>query len=494
MAQMIKPLFLESILVFGILLIFFLDLFLPRNRKSILGISTLILSLIAFILSLSLDLQGTILSQNFVNDSFAITLKQIFLISTIIAVLGSIEYASESLTGREGEYFLLLLFSLVGMMIVVSSRELLLLFVGFELMSIPLYALSGFSKENPRSAEGAIKIFLFGTVSSAVLLLGIGIFFALTGTTTWSPLGSSTVMEDSLGSLALILLFSGFGFKIAAFPFQFWVPDTYEGSPTPFVAFLSVAPKIAGLGILFRFLFEALDPLSQSWTMYAFWIAAFTMIVGNMLALPQKNIKRLLAYSGIAHIGYILLGLATGTLLGLEMSIFYFVSYLFANMGAFLVVEVVSRSNGNDEIDSFKNLSGRSPFLSLAMLIFLLSLGGIPFVVGFWAKLYIFLAAARAGYLSLVFLGALMTVVALFYYLNVARKMYIDQGDTSTDAKISIPINLLLSIGICVIFVVLLGFFPQGVVLFSKKALSSFASSGNEVNHTVRQLLSSLGM
>jgi NADH-quinone oxidoreductase subunit N len=494
MAYMFKPLLLESVLVFGILLIFFLDLFLPKERKSILGFSTLILLIVALILSLSLDLQGTILSETFVVDSFAITLNQIFLISTIIAVLGSIDHASKLQMGREGEYFLLLLFSLVGMMIVVSSRELLLLFVGFELMSIPLYVLSGFSKEDPRSAEGAIKLFLFGTVSSAVLLLGIGIFYALTGTTSWSTLGSSMVIEDSLGSLALILLFSGFGFKIAAFPFQFWVPDTYEGSPTPFVAFLSVAPKIAGFGILFRFLFEALDPLSQSWTTYAFWIAALTMIIGNLLALPQKNVKRLLAYSGIAHIGYILLGLATGTVLGLEMSVFYFVAYLFANMGAFLVVEVVNRSNGNDEIDSFKNLSGRSPFLSLAMLIFLLSLGGIPFVVGFWAKLYIFLAAARAGYLSLVFLGALMTVVALFYYLNIARKMYIDKGDTNTNATIPIPINLLVSIGICVVFVVLLGLFPQGVVLFSKKALSSFASSGNIIDQTLRHVLSSTGM
>ncbi len=491
---MFKPLFLESILVFGILLVFFLDLLLPKNRKSNLGFSALVLLLIALIVSISLDLRGTILSDTFVVDSFAITLKQIFLVSTIIAILGSIDHASKSQSGREGEYYLLLLFALVGMLIVVSSRELLLLFVGFELMSIPLYVLSGFSKGDPRSAEGAIKIFLFGTVSSAILLLGIGIFYALAGTTSWSALDTSMAIEDSLGSLALILLFSGFGFKIAAFPFQFWVPDTYEGSPTPFVAFLSVAPKIAGFGILFRFLFEALDPLSNSWTVYAFWIAAFTMIIGNMLALPQKNIKRLLAYSGIAHIGYILLGLSTGTLIGLEMSVFYFVAYLFANMGAFLVVEVVNGSSGNDEIDSFKNLSGRSPFLSLAMLIFLLSLGGIPFVVGFWAKLYIFLAAARAGYLSLVFVGALMTVVALFYYLNIARKMYIDEGDSGVKTGMRIPASLLLSIGICVIFVVLLGFFPQGVVLFSKKALSSFASSGDIADHTVRQVLSAIGM
>jgi len=490
---MFKPILLESILLIGILVVFFMDLFLPKSKKIISGIFTLFLLLLLILISVTMDTKGLMFANSFVNDSFSITLKQIFLLATAIATLGSISHAERLLKGREGEYYLLLLFSLVGMMVVVSSRELLLLFVGFELMSIPLYVLSGFSKENPRSAEGAIKIFLFGTVSSAFLLLGIGIFFAATGTTLWSPFSVLTGLTDPLGTLALIILLSGFGFKIAAFPFQFWVPDTYEGAPTPFVAFLSVAPKIAGFGILFRFLFEALDPLYINWTLYAFWIAALTMIVGNLLALPQKNIKRLLAYSGIAHIGYILLGLASGSQLGLEMSVFYFVAYLFSNMGAFLVVEVVNRSNGSDELDSFKNLSGRSPFLSLAMLVFLLSLGGIPFLVGFWAKLYIFLAAANSGYFSLVFLGALMTVVALFYYLNVARRIYIDKG-TDESKPITLPLSLAVSIGICALLVILLGFYPEGIVTFSQKAISSFAESGVLFQNSLHQTLSSMGM
>ncbi|MFQ5787227.1 MAG: NADH-quinone oxidoreductase subunit N [Thermodesulfobacteriota bacterium] len=490
---MIKPILLESILLLGILVVFFMDLFLPKSKKIVSGIFTLILLLLLILISIIMDTKGLIFSKSFVNDSFSITLKQIFIIATAIATLGSINHAERFLKGREGEYFLLLLFSLVGMMVVVSSRELLLLFVGFELMSIPLYVLSGFSKENPRSAEGAIKIFLFGTVSSALLLLGIGIFFAVAGTTSWSPFLQLKGLTDPLGTLALIILFSGFGFKIAAFPFQFWVPDTYEGSPTPFVAFLSVAPKIAGFGILFRFFFEALDPLYINWTLYAFWIAALTMIIGNLLALPQKNIKRLLAYSGIAHIGYILLGLASGSQLGLEMSVFYFVAYLFSNMGAFLVAEVVSRSNGTDELDSFKNLSSRSPLLSLAMLIFLLSLGGIPFVVGFWAKLYIFLAAAKSGYFSLVFLGALMTVVALFYYLNIARRMYIDEKAEEIK-PLSLPLSLSVSISVCALLVILLGFYPNGIVSFSQKAISTFVESGVLHQDTIHQALSSIGM
>ncbi len=470
---MFKLLTLEIALTIGIFVIFLLDLFLQRETKKILGYLSFLLLIIVLGFSMSKSIYGTAFSGTFVSDSFAVTMKQIFLIATGLAVLGSISHTEKKLKGREGEYYLLLLFSLLGMMITVSSRELLLLLVGFELMSIPLYVLSGFDKENPRSVEGALKIFMFGTVSSALLLLGIGIFFAATGTTSWLPEQPLIGLNDPLGNLALIILLAGFGFKIASFPFQFWVPDTYEGAPTPFVAFLSVAPKIAGFGILFRFFFEALEPLASTWTIYIIWLSALTMIVGNLLALPQRNIKRLLAYSGIAHIGYILLGLASGSKFGLEMSVFYFVAYLFSNMGAFFVAEVVHRATGSDDLDSYSRLYRRSPFLSLAMLVFLLSLGGIPFVIGFWAKLYIFLAAAEAGYIFIVFLGALLTVVALSYYLNIARKMYIEEGIKET-SRISIPIDLKISIGISTLAVIVLGLYPKGVVWLAVKAISNF--------------------
>ncbi|MBI2486120.1 MAG: NADH-quinone oxidoreductase subunit N [Deltaproteobacteria bacterium] len=478
---MFKPLTLEIALTVGMFGIFLLDLFLDRHKKRVLGIFTLLLLIVILGISISKSVYGTAFSGTFVSDSFAVTLKQLFLIATGLAVLGSISHTEKLLIGREGEYYLLLLFSLLGMMITVSARELLLLFVGFELMSIPLYVLSGFDKGNPRSVEGALKIFLFGTVSSALLLLGIGIFFAATGTTAWHTTRALDELNDPLGTLALIILLAGFGFKIAAFPFQFWVPDTYEGAPTPFVAFLSVAPKVAGFGILFRFFFEALEPLASTWTLYAIWLAALTMIVGNLLALPQRNIKRLLAYSGIAHIGYMLLGLASGSKFGLEMSVFYFVAYLFSNMGAFLVAEAVHRATGSDDLDSYTRLYRRAPFLSLAMLVFLLSLGGIPFVIGFWAKLYIFLAAAEAGYIFIVLLGALLTVVALFYYLNVARKMYIDEG-SGENSFISLPFDLSISIGICTLAVVLLGLYPKGIVWIAIKAISAFGQS-NPIIH-----------
>jgi NADH-quinone oxidoreductase subunit N len=472
---MIKPLILEIVLTVGMFGVLLLDLFLSGKRGRVLGILTLLLLITILGTSVLNPIYGTAFSGTFVSDSFAVTLKQLFLMATVLTVLGSMSHTAR-LPGREGEYYLLILFSLIGMMITVSSRELLLLLVGFELMSVPLYVLSGFDKGNPRSVEGALKIFLFGTVSSALLLLGIGVFFAATGTTSWVPEGALDGLGDPLGTLALILLLAGFGFKIAAFPFQFWVPDTYEGAPTPFVAFLSVAPKVAGFGILFRFLFEALGELSHAWTLYMIWLAALTMVVGNLLALPQRNIKRLLAYSGIAHIGYMLLGLGSGSRFGLEMSVFYFVAYLFSNMGAFLVAEAVGRATGSDDLDSYTRLRSRAPFLSLAMLVFLLSLGGIPFVIGFWAKLYIFLAAVESGYIFIVLLGALLTVVALFYYLNVARKMYIDEGAGEV-GLISLPSDLSLSIGVCALTVVLLGLYPKGIIWIAVRAISSFGQS-----------------
>ena len=222
------------------------------------------------------------------------------------------------------------------------------------------------------------------------------------------------------------LLLAGLGFKIAAFPFHMWAPDTYEAATTPFVAWLSVAPKAAGFVAILRLYVEGLGTTAELWMPILATLAGMTIVTGNLMAIPQQNIKRLLAYSGVAHIGYMLIGVAAVSSAGVAMLLFYLVAYLFGNMGAFLVVEAVARSEKSDGIDAYRGLAQRSPLLALAMLVFLLSLGGIPFVAGFWAKLYVFLAAAERGMYGLVFLGAVLTVVALYYYLLVARRMYIE--------------------------------------------------------------------
>jgi NADH-quinone oxidoreductase subunit N len=263
---------------------------------------------------------------------------------------------------------------------------------------------------------------------------------------------------DPLLMLGLALLLAGLGFKIAAFPFHMWAPDTYEAASTPFVAWLSVAPKAAGFIAIIRLYVEGVGPSSLIWLPAVSVLAGMTIVTGNLMAIPQQNIKRMLAYSGIAHIGYMLVGLAALSSSGVAMLLFYLVAYMFGNMGAFFVVEAVARSEHSDAIDAYRGLAQRSPLLALAMLIFLLSLGGIPFVAGFWAKLYVFWAAIERGLYGLVFLGAVLTVVALYYYLLVARRMYIEAPERRE--PVAIPPALEVAIACCVLGVVGMGLYP----------------------------------
>ena len=257
------------------------------------------------------------------------------------------------------------------------------------------------------------------------------------------------------------LLLAGLGFKIAAFPFHMWAPDTYEAATTPFVAWLSVAPKTAGFVAIIRIYVEGLGTTAEMWMPILATLAGMTIVTGNLMAIPQRNIKRLLAYSGVAHIGYMLIGVAAVSSAGVAMLLFYLVAYLFGNIGTFLVVEAVAQSEKSDGIDAYRGLAQRSPLLALAMLVFLLSLGGIPFVAGFWAKLYIFLAAAERGMYGLVFLGAVLTVVALYYYLLVARRMYIEAP--TRREPVPMPGLLGAAIAVCAIGVVGMGVYPAPV-------------------------------
>jgi NADH-quinone oxidoreductase subunit N len=397
-------------------------------------------------------------------DEFALRFKQVVLAAGLLTVLATFPYADRrGWTRRSGEFLVLLFFAMIGAMALVSSQELLTLFVSFELLSLPLYALAAIEKSRPEAPEGAMKIFLFGSVSSAVLLLGLGLLLAATGTTFWREIAAP--VTHPLLAPGLLLLLVGFGFKIAMFPFYTWVPDTYQAAPTPLVAFLSVAPKAAGVAILFRLQFELFSPHAADTTSWIAALAALTMIAGNLLALPQTHLKRLLAYSGVAQIGYVLLALAAGTTFGAGMALFFFVAYLFSNIGAFLSVAAIETAGGEPTLHGVRNLIRRAPWLAAAFLVFLLSLGGIPFVLGFWGKMYVFLAAGRAGLWALVFLGAVLAVVALYYYLNVARWMFIvdDEGPRSP-----VPVALAVALLACALLVVGGGLAPR---LFVEPAL-----------------------
>jgi NADH-quinone oxidoreductase subunit N len=343
-------------------------------------------------------------------------------------------------------------------------------------MSIPLYVLTGFVKREDVAPEAALKFFLVGTASSAVIVYGMSFVFGVTGTTELAAIPAALAVGDPLMMLGMTLLLAGLGFKIAAFPFHMWAPDAYEAASTPFVAWLAVAPKAAGFIAIIRLYIEGVGAATLVWAPAVAAVAGMTIVTGNLMAIPQHNIKRLLAYSGIAHIGYMLIGLAALTSTGVAMVLFYLVAYLFGNMGAFFVVEVVARSEQSEDIDAYRGLAQRSPLLALAMLIFLLSLGGIPFVAGFWAKLYVFLAAINQGMYGLVFLGAVLTVVALYYYLVVARRMYIEAP--VRPEPVPVPFLLGVVIFICIVGVVGIGAYPRPWVDATQRAAASvFASS-----------------
>jgi NADH-quinone oxidoreductase subunit N len=403
------------------------------------------------------------LSGAFVQDGLAIFAKRLFLVATFIGLLGGVSLPDPAFKRRAGEYHLLVLASLLGMLVLASARDLILLFVAFELMSMPLYALTGFRKRDGVAVEAALKFFLVGSVSSAVMAYGLSFVYGAARTTQLAGVAKVFVTGDPWLLLGLGAAFVGFGFKIAAFPFHMWVPDAYEAATTPFVAWLSVAPKAAGFVALFRVYFEGAGPEAAAWGPMAAGLATLTIVAGNLMALPQKNAKRLLAYSGIAHIGYMLVGIAAASASGVAMVLFYLVAYVFGNMGAFLVVDAVARAEKSEHVSAFRGLAQRSPLLALAMLLFLLSLGGIPFVAGFWAKLWVFWAAAQQGLYWLVLVGAILTVVALFYYLLIARNMYIESP--AKPARVPVDPALAVSLVLCVLGIVVFGVWPKPIVM-----------------------------
>ena len=453
------PLGLEVALGGLLVLVLLLGLFrpaVPDRRAGWVSLAGLIaLTIRAFML----EPGGTLAAGAYTLDPLALFAQRLFLVSAAVSVLATLGLAGERFARRGSEYHVALLASLLGMLVLAGARDLVLLFVAFELMSIPLYFLTGFRKADQTASEGALKFFLVGTVSSAILLYGFSFIFGATGTTAMNAIAPALASGQPLVTLGLVLALAGIGFKIAAVPFHMWVPDTYEAAPTPFVAWLSVAPKAAGFLVVFRLYVEGAGSAGLIWVPVAATLAGITIVAGNLMAIPQRNVKRLLAYSGIAHIGYMLMGIAAMSAVGAGMVLFYLVAYLFGNMGAFLVVQAVGADEGSDLMDGYRGLAQRSPVLALSMLVFLLSLGGIPFVAGFWAKLFIFQAVVDQHMYGLALLGAILTIVALYYYLVLASRMYIDAPQKPE--PVALPGPLLAAILFCAVGVVVMGLYPE---------------------------------
>ena len=389
-------------------------------------------------------------------DWMSFVFRFIFVFGAGITALFAME---NEVIGRRGEFYLLLVVATLGMDLMASASDLVMLYLAIETTSIPLYVLAGFLTRDAKSTEAGLKYLLFGALTSAVMLYGFSLIFGFSGTTQVYQL-ADLFQSGSLSPLVLVgvmlLVLVGFGFKIAAVPFHFWSPDVYEGAPTPVAGFLSTASKAAGFAVLMRFLVAVFPTTLPAWTLTVAILATVSMIVGNFLALTQKNIKRLLAYSSIAQAGYILIGVASASTLGLGGSTFYLIAYLVTNLAAFGVVSIVGKAIGSDDISAYGGLSRRSPALALILLVALLSLGGIPPFGGFVGKVLVFAAAVKAGLLWLAVVGILNSIIGLYYYLVVLKAVYLfrTEGD---EQPMPLTRSWTLALALCVIGILLLG-------------------------------------
>ncbi len=462
----------ELILATFACLVIIVDLFLPETAKDV----DLSLILAGFVASAgaSVALIGrntTSFSGMLVVDNFAIFFQLAFLAAAALVALSSVAFLSRH-PGREGEFYALLAFSTVGMMLMASTRDLISIYIALELTSISLYLLAGIAKGDVKSSEAAIKYLLLGALSSAVLLYGMAILYGLTGST---DLGEIAKVIGNAASPALLLAMSlvaaGFGFKIAVVPFQMWAPDVYEGAPTPVTAFLSVASKAAGFAVVIRVFTVALGAVQPEWISLFAVLSALTMVLGNVVALTQRNIKRMLAYSSIGHAGYLLMGVAAANVAGISSVMFYLAGYTVTNLAAFGVVILASRAIPDDTIEGYSGLHRRSPILALILALSLLSLAGLPPMVGFFAKFYLFAAAYQAGLVWLVVLGLLTSAISLFYYTWVIRQMYLVAP--ASEEPIQFQTTAFVSVAAAILAVFVLGIYSDPFVSFARVAVAS---------------------
>ena len=389
-------------------------------------------------------------------DAWSTFFKALFLVAGILVVLSSVSYVWR-FESRTGDFYGLVVLAILGMAVTVSAGELLTLYLGIELMTLSFYVLAAFSTRDERSGEAGLKYLILGAVSSAVMLFGVSLVYAATGSTSLEVISSSLRFQPVMGAGVLLVL-AGFCFKMAAVPFHMWAPDVYQGAPIPVTAFLAVASKGAALAALLRVFATGFDGGAANWSFAVAVISGLTMIAGNLMALAQSDIKRLLAYSSIAQAGYMMTSLAAMNEYALKGAAFYAMVYTFANIGAFAVATVAEVQTGSTEIKSLESLAERSPFLAAAMTACLLSLAGIPPLAGFVGKFYLFTGAVQAGWLWLAFIGLIMSMVSVYYYLSVARVMY--TGQASTCEQMSLETATRLAVWVCLGATILIGVYP----------------------------------
>ncbi len=461
-ASMVLAILPEILLVVLAGMVVAFDAIWKPETKRILGYLTagglLVIMVLSFLFAAPQD-QGQIIFGGMLrNDWLGFAFNILFMFAAAITAL----FASDMKgVGQKGEFYVLMLVSTLGMSLMATAADIIMLYLAIETTSIPMYILAGFMTHDDKSTESGFKYLLFGAAASTVMLYGFSLLYGFTGQTNIYQIAISLNTPGfpqlaMIGSLLLVLV--GFGFKISAFPFHFWAPDVYEGAPTPIAGFLSTASKAAGFVVVLRVLMAVFTPpaAEPNWVNVLAIVSVLTMTVGNVLALVQKNIKRLLAYSSVAHAGYILIGVVAISQLGMTSVVFYLIAYLVTNLAAFGIVMTFSQVVGSDDISAYSGLSRRKPWLALAMLVAFLSLAGMPPLAGFVAKIFVFAAAVKVGLIWLAFVGVINSIVGLYYYLTVLKVVYLFRSDD--EAKpLAISRTYALALSILIFGIILIG-------------------------------------
>lgn len=475
----LAPIMPEIILSAVAMVVLLLNVFVPGEQKGYLGMLSLAGILVTGIFLVQGWNQPQDVQMGFAGsvqqDNFAIFFKGIFLLTAALTVLISDQYLQRE-ECNQGEIYPLILFATVGMMFMADGTDLMTIFLGLEVLSVSLYVLAGFNRASVKSNEAGLKYFLLGAFSTGFLLYGMALTYGATGTTKVSSISSYVIQNGLAGAnvyflAGMLLMGVGFSFKIAAAPFHMWTPDVYEGAPTPMTAFMSAGPKAAGFAAFLRVFIVAFPLLKADWTGLLWILAVLTMTVGNIIALSQDNIKRMLAYSSIAHAGYALVGFTAGNEEGVAGIMFYMLSYAFMNIGAFAIIILTGRKGeANLNVSDYAGFGFKHPVLGVAMSLFLFSLAGMPPTAGFIGKFYLFSGAIKAGYIWLAIIGVLNSAASVYYYLRVMVYMYMKNPVEEFDWLRVTP-SFMLCIAVSAAGVLLPGIVPSFILDLAQKAM-----------------------
>ena len=444
-----------------------------------LGVITLVLTLL-LVLTISRGGIVTTFDGMFLSDPFAVFFKVFMLIASALSLLIAQEYLERQAIARF-EYAILVLLATLGMMMMVSANDLISLYVGLEMQSLALYVIAAFQRHDLRSTEAGLKYFVLGSLASGMLLYGASLVYGFAGSTSFETLATALsgpqAEAPSVGLvIGIVFIMVGLAFKVSAVPFHMWTPDVYEGAPTPVTAFFSVAPKLAAIGLFLRVMIGPFGELVDQWQQIVWFVSVASMVLGAFVAINQTNIKRLMAYSSIGHVGYALIGLTVGTEAGVRGVLVYMAIYIFMNIGTFACILCMKRSETMvEEIKDLAGLSKTHPMLAAALAVFMFSMAGIPPMAGFFGKLYIFLAAIESGFYGLAVIGVLTSVVGAFYYLRIIKVMYFDDPVDALDKPVRREISLVL---LGTSLAILLFFLMPGPLLDSAQAAAAALFTG----------------